>query len=33
VPSDDLIGLFPLGLVVVPHEVVPLHIFEERYKR
>jgi len=33
VPSEDLIGLFPLGLVVVPGEVVPLHIFEERYKR
>lgn len=32
-PSEDLIGLFPLGLVVVPGEVVPLHIFEERYKR
>jgi Lon protease-like protein len=24
--------LFPLGLVVLPHETVPLHIFEERYK-
>jgi Lon protease-like protein len=24
--------LFPLGLVVIPHELVPLHIFEERYK-
>jgi Lon protease-like protein len=24
--------LFPLGLVAIPHEVVPLHIFEERYK-
>jgi Lon protease-like protein len=24
--------LFPLGIVAVPHEVVPLHIFEERYK-
>jgi Lon protease-like protein len=24
--------LFPLGMVAVPHEVVPLHIFEERYK-
>ncbi len=24
--------LFPLGLVVLPHEYVPLHIFEERYK-
>ncbi|GAC1317837.1 MAG: LON peptidase substrate-binding domain-containing protein [Thermoleophilaceae bacterium] len=25
--------LFPLGLVLVPSEVVPLHIFEERYRR
>ncbi|HET9720054.1 MAG TPA: LON peptidase substrate-binding domain-containing protein [Solirubrobacteraceae bacterium] len=24
--------LFPLGLVVLPSELVPLHIFEERYK-
>jgi Lon protease-like protein len=24
--------LFPLGIVLLPHEVVPLHIFEERYK-
>jgi Lon protease-like protein len=24
--------LFPLGLVLLPSEVVPLHIFEERYK-
>jgi Lon protease-like protein len=24
--------LFPLGLVALPHELVPLHIFEERYK-
>lgn len=24
--------LFPLGLVVLPTEVVPLHIFEDRYK-
>ena len=24
--------LFPLGLVALPEEVVPLHIFEERYK-
>jgi Lon protease-like protein len=24
--------LFPLGLVALPTEVVPLHIFEERYK-
>jgi Lon protease-like protein len=28
---DDF-PLFPLGLVAVPHEIVPLHIFEERYK-
>jgi len=31
--EHDLIPLFPLPLVVVPGEVVPLHIFEERYKR
>jgi len=24
--------LFPLGLVALPSEVVPLHIFEDRYK-
>ena len=24
--------LFPLGIVLLPEEVVPLHIFEERYK-
>jgi Lon protease-like protein len=24
--------LFPLGLVALPSEVIPLHIFEERYK-
>jgi Lon protease-like protein len=24
--------LFPLALVLLPHEVVPLHIFEQRYK-
>ena len=28
----DLIPLFPLPLVVLPGEIVPLHIFEERYK-
>jgi len=33
--SDDsaLLGLFPLGLVLLPGEVIPLHIFEERYKK
>ena len=31
--ADDVaLGLFPLGLVLLPGEVVPLHIFEERYK-
>ena len=24
--------LFPLGLVAIPHELVPLHIFEPRYR-
>ena len=26
------IGLFPLGIVLLPRERTPLHIFEERYK-
>jgi Lon protease-like protein len=26
------IGLFPLGIVLLPTELVPLHIFEERYR-
>jgi Lon protease-like protein len=26
------VGLFPLGIVLVPGERIPLHIFEERYK-
>jgi Lon protease-like protein len=30
--DPSLIALFPLGLVLVPGEIVPLHIFEERYK-
>ena len=24
--------IFPLGLVALPHELVPLHIFEQRYQ-
>jgi Lon protease-like protein len=28
----DELGLFPLGLVLLPTERIPLHIFEERYK-
>jgi Lon protease-like protein len=30
--SLESFPLFPLGLVVLPGELVPLHIFEERYK-
>ena len=30
--SDDRLPLFPLGLVLLPGEPVPLHIFEPRYK-
>jgi Lon protease-like protein len=28
----DELGLFPLGIVLLPGERVPLHIFEDRYK-
>src|SRR5262249_14737046 len=28
----DEIGLFPLGMVLLPTEQVPLHIFEPRYR-
>jgi Lon protease-like protein len=31
--GEELLGLFPLGIVLLPGEVAPLHIFEERYKR
>ena len=33
--SDEVVRdfpLFPLGVVALPHELVPLHIFEERYR-
>ena len=30
--DEGLLGLFPLGIVLLPGEVVPLHIFEERYR-
>ena len=30
--SKEHFRLFPLGLALLPAEVVPLHIFEERYK-
>ena len=29
---EERLPLFPLGLVMLPTEVVPLHIFEDRYK-
>jgi Lon protease-like protein len=28
----DVLGLFPLGMVLLPTEQVPLHIFEPRYR-
>ena len=31
-PAPDLLPLFPLELVLLPHVNLPLHIFEERYK-
>ncbi len=31
--EETVLGLFPLGLVLLPGEVLPLHIFEERYKK
>jgi Lon protease-like protein len=30
--TRDRFPLFPLGIVLLPTEVVPLHIFEDRYK-
>lgn len=30
--DETLLGLFPLDLVLLPGEVVPLHIFEPRYR-
>ena len=29
---EERFPLFPLGIVMLPSEIVPLHIFEERYK-
>lgn len=31
--SIERFPLFPLGLVLLPEEIVPLHIFEDRYKQ
>ena len=30
--ANDLLQLFPLRLVLLPGEILPLHIFENRYK-
>lgn len=30
--EDLLLPLFPLGVVLLPHNQLPLHIFEDRYK-
>jgi Lon protease-like protein len=30
--NDGLLPLFPLELVLLPQELIPLHIFEDRYK-
>ena len=32
-PASSGFPLFPLGLVAVPGESVPLHVFEDRYRR
>jgi ATP-dependent Lon protease len=29
---NELVPIFPLGIVMLPEQLVPLHIFEERYK-
>ena len=31
--DDDVIGVFPLELVMLPGEAVPLHLFEPRYRQ
>ncbi len=30
--ENDIIPIFPLGIVMLPEQLIPLHIFEERYK-
>ena len=32
-PSQTIIPIFPLGLVLLPQMSLPLHIFEDRYKQ
>jgi ATP-dependent Lon protease len=31
--AEELLPLFPLQVVLFPHTILPLHIFEERYKQ
>ena len=30
--ESELVPIFPLGIVMLPEQLIPLHIFEERYK-
>ncbi len=30
--GNELVPIFPLGIVMLPDQLIPLHIFEERYK-
>ena len=30
--AEELLPLFPLSVVLLPHTQLPLHIFEDRYK-
>ncbi|MHB8234130.1 MAG: LON peptidase substrate-binding domain-containing protein [Solirubrobacteraceae bacterium] len=32
-PASQGLPLFPLGIVALPSEAVPLHVFEDRYRR
>jgi ATP-dependent Lon protease len=32
-PSFEYLPIFPLPLVMLPREIIPLHIFEERYRQ
>src|SRR5208282_3937148 len=32
-PTSEMLPLFPLGAVLYPGMILPLHIFEERYRQ
>src|SRR3954464_4728260 len=32
-PESVVMPMFPLGTVLFPHALLPLHVFEERYRR